>query len=167
MASQGKRMSIATSSGSDTADRGIVIERILDAPRELVFAAWTDPEQVAQWWGPNGFTNTIHEMDVRPGGVWRFIMHGPDGVDYPNKIVFIEVVSPQRLAYNHGSDGAGEDLEFHVTVTFIEERGKTRLTMRSLFRTAAERDQVVKDYGAIEGGNQTLDRLQLHLANRQ
>lgn len=79
----------------DTADREIVISRLIHAPRELVFKVWTDPKHVAHWWGPNGFTNTIHEMDVRPGGVWRFIMHGPDGVDYPNKIVYKEVVKPQ------------------------------------------------------------------------
>jgi uncharacterized protein YndB with AHSA1/START domain len=77
---------------------------------------WTDPNHVAQWWGPKGFTNTIHEMDVRPGGVWRFVMHGPDGVDYQNKIVFIEVVKPERLVYDHVSGP-----KFHVTVTFTEQ----------------------------------------------
>src|SRR6266852_4602923 len=78
-------------------DREIVITRLLDAPRELAFQAWTEPQHVAHWWGPNGFTNTIHEMDVRPGGVWRFIMHGPDGTDYKNEIVYVEVVKPERL----------------------------------------------------------------------
>ena len=71
-----------------SARREIITTRVLDAPRELVWKAWTDPKHVAEWWGPNGFTNTIHEMDVRPDGVWRFIMHGPDGVDYKNEIVF-------------------------------------------------------------------------------
>ena len=79
---------------ASTADREIAATRIFDAPRELVWKAWTDPKHVAQWWGPNGFTNTIHEMNVSPGGVWRFMMHGPDGTDYPNRIVFIEVVEP-------------------------------------------------------------------------
>ena len=81
---------------TNTADREIVSARVFDAPRELVWKAWVDPKHVAQWWGPKGFTNTIHEMDVRPGGVWRFAMHGPDGTDYKNEIVFIEVVRPER-----------------------------------------------------------------------
>ena len=144
---------------TDTADREIVIARVFDASRELVFKAWTDPEHVAQWWGPRGFTNTIKEMDVRPGGVWRLVMHGPDGVDYPNKIVFIEVVKPERLVYTHGGDGEDEQAPFHVTVTFEVQGSKTRVTMRSLFATAAERDQVVEQFGAIEGGNQHMDRL--------
>src|ERR1700722_521534 len=84
-----------------TAGREIAATRIFDAPRELVFRMWTEPEHVAKWWGPIGFTNTIHEMDVRPGGVWRFIMHGPDGVDYPNKNVYLEVVRPDRLVWDH------------------------------------------------------------------
>ncbi len=114
-----------------SANREIVTTRLFDAPRQLVFEAWTDPKHVAQWWGPRGFTNTIHEMDVRPGGVWRLTMHGPDGVDYPNRIVFTEVVKPERLVYDHGSR-EGDPGEFHVTVTFAEESGKTRLTMRAL-----------------------------------
>ncbi len=151
-------MNVATSS------REIVFTRLFDAPRELVFKAWTEPQHVAQWWGPKGFTTTVHEMDVRPGGVWRFIMHGPDGVDYKNKIVFIEVVKPERLVYNHGADEEGDPGQFRVTVTFAERGGKTRLTMQGLFESAAERDKVVKEFGAIEGGNQTLDRLKDYLA---
>jgi len=148
----------------DTSDREIITVRVFDAPRELVWKAWTELEQIAQWWGPNGFTNTIHEMDVRPGGVWRLMMHGPDGVDYPNKIVFVEVVKPERLVYTHGGDEGGDPVQFHVTVTFDDQGGKTRLTMRSLFKSAAERDRVVEEYGAIEGGKQTLSRLAEHLA---
>jgi uncharacterized protein YndB with AHSA1/START domain len=151
------------SDATSTADREILITRVIDAPRELVFRVWTDLDHVAQWWGPRGFTNTVHEMDVKPGGVWRFIMHGPDGVDYKNKIVFIEVVKPERLVYNHGNDDEGEPGYFHVTVTFAEHGGKTELTMRSLFATAAERDKVVNEFHAIEGGNQTLDRLEEYL----
>lgn len=150
------------SAGAATADREIVLTRVFDAPRELVFKAFTDPKHVAQWWGPNGFTNTIHEMDVRPGGVWRFIMHGPNGVDYPNRVVYSEVVKPERLAWAHGSDD-GKPANFHATVTFAEQGGKTRVTMRMLFATAAERDKTVKEVGAIEGGNQTLARLAAYL----
>jgi uncharacterized protein YndB with AHSA1/START domain len=144
-----------------TSDREIVITRVFDAPRELVFQVWTDPKHVGSWYGPKGFTVTTHEIDVRPGGVWRFIMHGPDGVDYPNKIAYLEVAKPERLVYDHGDEG---QRSFHVTITFADENGKTRLTMRSLFSTAAEREMVVTKYHAIEGGNQTLDRFGEHLA---
>jgi uncharacterized protein YndB with AHSA1/START domain len=147
----------------DTADREIVLSRLLDAPRELVFAAWTDPEQVVQWWGPRGFTTTSHEMSVTPGGVWRFVMHGPDGRDYKNKIIFTEVVKPERLVYRHAGEGEHEDVRFHVTVTFQAQGRKTLLTMRSLFATAQERDEVVTKYGAVEGGKQTLERLAEHV----
>lgn len=144
-----------------TADREISATRVFDAPRELVWRAWTDPKHVAQWWGPNGFRNTIKQMEVKPGGTWLFTMHGPDGRDWPNKIVYIEVVEPERLVYVHGDP---DDVDrFHVTVTFEDENGKTRLSMRSLFETKEKRDRVVREVGAIEGMNQTLGRLAEHL----
>lgn len=154
----------STRTATNTADREIVITRVFDAPRELVFDAWIDPKHVASWWGPTGFTTTIHHMDVRPGGEWRFIMHGPDGVDYPNKISYLEIARPERLVYDHGDEG--DPAYFRVTVTFEKLGNKTSLTMRSLFRSAAERDEVVTKYHAIEGGNQTLDRFGEHLAQR-
>src|SRR5882672_4172967 len=120
-----------------TADREIVLTRTFDAPRELVFDAWTDPRQITQWWGPTGFTTTTDEMDVKPGGVWRFVMHGPDGTDYKNKIVFIEVVRPERLVYRHAGDAETDPVRFHVT--FAAQGSKTRLTMASIFETAEER----------------------------
>jgi len=141
-----------------TADREIVATRVFDAPRALVFQMWTDAAHIAHWWGPNGFTVTIHEMDVRPGGAWRFIMHGPDGVDYPNEVVYREIVTPERLVYAHVSPA------FQVTATFAEEGGRTTVSVRMLFGTAAEREAAVKQYGAIEGLNQTLGRLQERLA---
>ena len=95
---------------------------------------------------------------MKPGGVWRFIMHGPDGTDYKNEIVYVEVVKPERLVYDHVSGP-----KFHVTVTFTEEGNKTRLNMQMLFESAAERDNTVKKFGAVEGLNQTLGRLQEHL----
>ena len=150
------------SSASATADREIVITRLIDAPRERVFDAWTDPAQIGEWFGPTGFTTITHEMDVRPGGTWRFTMHGPDGTDWPNWVTYHEVVRPERLVYDHG--GTRPDPEFHVTVTFADEDGRTRLTMRSLFPTAAARDYVVREVNAIEGGNQTIDRLVHFLA---
>ena len=147
------------------ADRTIVTTRVFDAPRELVFAAWTEPRHLAQWWGPNGFTTTTRAIDVREGGVWRFVMHGPDGRDYENRITWHEIVRPQRLVYSHG--GGDEDVEpvaFHTTVTFEDVGGKTRLTMRAVFPTAAERDRVARECGAVEGARQHLERLSAHLS---
>jgi len=149
----------------DEVRRSIVVTRVFDAPRELVFDAWTDARHIGRWFGPRGFTLTIYEMDVRPGGVWRFDMHGPDGKDYPNKITYIEIVKPERLVYDHGDQGAPG--YFRTTVTFARDAGKTRLTMRMLFPSAAERETVVKTYNAIEGANQTLDRLGKQLGKMQ
>lgn len=151
-------------STSAQSDREVVLSRVYDAPRELVFLAWTDPKHVSQWWGPRGFTTTTHEIEVKPGGVWRFIMHGPDGTDYPNKIVYLEVVKPERLVYKHTGDDDADPVRFHVTVTFAEVGGKTTLTMRSVFETARERDEVVEKCGAIEGGKQHLERLGEYVA---
>jgi uncharacterized protein YndB with AHSA1/START domain len=148
-----------------TFDREIVITRVYDAPRETVWDAWTDPQQVVQWWGPNGFTTTIHEMDVRPGGFWRLTMHGPDGTDYPNKSMFLEVVKPERIVYSHGGGRKGDPgAQFEATWTFEAQEGKTKLTLRMVFATAAARELIVKTYNAIEGGNQTLGRLAETLA---
>lgn len=155
-------MNSDSTDGSATADREIVATRLFDAPRDLVFDMWTDPVHVAKWWGPIGFTNTIHEMDVRPGGIWRFVMHGPDGVDYQNKSIFTEVVRPERLAYSHVSGPT-----FQVTVTFEEQGARTRLTMRMVFDSAAKREKVVKEFGAVEGMKQTLVRLGEHLSTTQ
>ena len=140
----------------------IVITRIVDAPRELVWQAWTEPKHVAQWWGPNGFTNTIHAMDVKPGGVWRFVMHGPDGTDYPTKVVYREVVKPERLVYDLSGEDERDAHSFRATVTFVERSGKTEVTMASLFPSVAARDAVLK-FGAVEGGAQTLARLAEYL----
>ncbi len=144
------------------ADREISAFRLYDAPRELVFDAWTRPEHVGKWWGPNGFTTTTHKMDVRPGGEWRFVMHGPDGTDYDNEITYLEVVRPERLVYDHGPVP-----RFRVTVAFEDQGGKTLLRMRSVFETSEIRDQVARDHGAIEGMNQHLDRLGEALAAAQ
>jgi uncharacterized protein YndB with AHSA1/START domain len=146
----------------NTSDREIVITRLLNAPRELVFQAWTDPKHLINWWGPKGFTNTFQEVDITTGGTWKFIMHGPDGVDYPNVILFQEIIKPERLVYVHGDDK--DPSQFTVTITFEAVGNKTNLTMRSVFRTAAERDFVIKEFKAVEGGNQTLDRLEKELS---
>jgi uncharacterized protein YndB with AHSA1/START domain len=153
------------SDDASTADREIVIERTVNAPRELVWRAWTEADQIAKWWGPNGFTTTIHAMDVRVGGAWRFIMHGPDGTDYPNKIVYREIVKPERLVYDHGEDEDNDahSSSFRSTVTFVAQGRKTKVTMRALFASAEARAATLK-YGAIEGGEQTLARLDQHVA---
>jgi uncharacterized protein YndB with AHSA1/START domain len=147
----------------NTSDRELVITRSFDAPRELVFEAWVNPKHIIHWWGPTGFTNTFHEMDVKPGGVWRFIMHGPDGKDYPNRIVFKKVVKPERLEYVHDGDVDNDPNQFEVTVTFKAiEKKKTELTMRMVMKSA-EILQTMKKFGAVEGGSQTLTRLEEYL----
>lgn len=140
-----------------TADRELVVSRFFNAPRELVFKAFVDPLHIAEWWGPKGFTTTIHEMDVRPAGIWRFIMHGPDGTDYPNRITYVEITPPERLVYDHGDDKENDPGIFRAIITFENVNGKTKLTMRSVFATKAQRDEVA-GY-AVEGGEQTLNRL--------
>jgi uncharacterized protein YndB with AHSA1/START domain len=143
----------------DRDPRAIIGVREFDAPRELVFAAWTDPKHLAQWWGPNGFTTTTSAFDMRPGGVWRFVMHGPDGRDYENRITFDEVVPPERLVYHHGGGDDVEPVLFRTTVTFEDIGGRTRLTMQGVFPSAAERERVIREYGADKGLEQTLARL--------
>jgi uncharacterized protein YndB with AHSA1/START domain len=156
-----KRNTLAES----TSNREIVITRVFDAPRELVWDAWTDPAQVVKWWGPRGFTTTVHEMDVKPGGVWRLTMRGPDGAEYPNKSIFIEVTKPERIVFSHGGGRKGEPgAQFEATWTFEAQDQKTKLTARMVFPSSEAREQVVKHYNAIEGGNQTFDRLAEQLA---
>jgi len=139
------------------ADREIVAHRVLDAPRERVFEAFADPDRLTRWWGPKGFTSTFREFDLRPGGHWRFVLHGPNGADYQNESVFVEIVKPERIVFDHLSGPA-----FQVTATFAEEAGKTRLTFRMLFGTAAECDKV-KGF-AVGANEENLDRLEAELA---
>ena len=149
------------------ADREIVISRLFDAPRELVWEAWTNPKHVAQWWGPNGFTTTIEAMDVRPGGEWKQIMRGPDGTEYPNLSVFQEVVKPERIVFSHGGGKkGGPGVHKVMTWTFEAVGEKTKLTIHQLYSSAADLERVVKEFGAIEGAKQTLGRLAEYLAQR-
>lgn len=146
---------------NNTGDREIVITRLIDAPRDIVFEVWTNPEHLEKWWGPNGFSTTTKEFEFRPGGRWIHTMHGPDGTDYPNECYYENIISPEIIEYEHGGgDDVGvNDAAFHATVTFEEEDGRTRIIMKSVFKTRKQRDHVVEKYGAIEGGNQTLARL--------
>jgi uncharacterized protein YndB with AHSA1/START domain len=148
----------------DQDPRSIIATRVFNAPRELVWTAWTKPEHLAQWWGPDGFSTTTSAYDFRPGGVWRFVMHGPDGRDYENLITFDEIVKPERIAYHHGGGDDVEPVQFRTTVTFEDISGKTRLTLHAVFPSAAARERVIKQYGADKGAVQTLSRLADYLA---
>lgn len=144
-------------------DREIVLSRVFDAPRDVVFKAWTDKDQISQWFGPKGFTTTTHEMDVRVGGMWRFELRGPDGTRFGNRAVFLEVKEPERLVFDHGEDAEDDPGRFRVIVTFDEQSDKkTVVTLRQLHPTKAQRDATIA-FGAVELGLQTLDRLAAHL----
>jgi uncharacterized protein YndB with AHSA1/START domain len=140
--------------------RSIIGTRVLEARRALVFSAWTNPKHLAQWWGPNGFTTTTHAFDFRPGGVWRFVMHGPDGRNYQNRITFDEITPPERIVYRHDGGDDVEPVQFTQTVTF-EDLGnsQTRLTWHGRFPSAEERARVIREYGADKGLVQTMARL--------
>jgi uncharacterized protein YndB with AHSA1/START domain len=144
---------------SNSATREITTTRIFDAPRELVFDAWTDAEQISKWWGPVGFTTTTSRMDARTGGVWEHVMRGPNGVDYKNKISYVEVTRPERIIYDHVSGPL-----FRSTALFEDLGGKTRLTVTMVFGSAELRDRVAKEFKAVEGLEQTLSRLADHVA---
>ncbi len=139
------------------ASREIVSTRVVDAARAIVFKAFSNPDHLVRWWGRKGFTNTFQEFDLRPGGTWRFVMHGPDGADYPNKSVFVEIVDPERIVFEHVSGP-----HFQMTIALAEQAGKTKITWRMLFESAAERDKVAKF--AVEANEQNFDRLEAELA---
>jgi uncharacterized protein YndB with AHSA1/START domain len=143
-------------------DSGLVISRVFDAPRSLVWKAWTDAGRIAAWWGPSGFGNTVKSMDVRTGGQRLFTMHGPDGVAYHNKIFYNEVTVPELLDYHHGEEG--EPSYFHVTVRFTEHDARTDMAYRMVFPTAEGKRMAMEQYGAAEGLEQTMTRLEAFLA---
>lgn len=144
-----------------TADREIVVTRLIDAPRKLVFAAFTEREHIEQWWAPKGATT--HEMDVRPGGIWRYSQPARDGSINSFKIKFIELDEPARLVYDYGTDAESAPEPVRTIVTFEEQDGKTKVTLQLLFVTAADRKQAVK-YGGIVGAMQALENLADYLA---
>jgi uncharacterized protein YndB with AHSA1/START domain len=139
----------------------LYIERIYDAPVKMVWDAWVDPKQVAQWWGPRGFTLTNHSKDVRTGGHWKYTMHGPDGVDYPNNTKYLEVEKYSRMVYDHGGNDDQPPM-FRVTVNFIDINGKTRMEMTMALATA-EAAAETKKFIKKAGGNSTWDRLAEYL----
>ena len=150
---------------SGAADRHILVNRLIDAPRERVIAAWTDPAQVVQWWGPRGFRTTTTSMDMREGGVWRFTLQGPDGTLYRHKLVYDVVLAPERLMYEHCDDMPDGAIHFRNTVSFAEHGDdKTYLSLFMVFPTAARRDEMARNMSAIRDGNHSLDLLQEYLA---
>lgn len=144
----------------------IVVSRFVAAPRDLVWRAFTGPEGIVQWWGPHGFTTTTHEWDFRVGGVWRFTMHGPDGVDWPNWIRYAVIQPPARIEYEHGGADPGQR-EFVNVITLDEtsegDESGTRVTLRLTLPNRASRDAKV-DFGVLQGGQQTLERLELFVS---
>lgn len=140
----------------------LYINRIYDAPVKTVWEAWVDPDKVAKWWGPRGFTITTHSKDVRTGGHWDYIMHGPDGVDYPNKTKYLEVEKYSRMVYDHGANDTQPPL-FRVTVTFTDVNGKTKMEMTMALATA-EAAKEIKKFIKKAGGDSTWDRLAEYLS---
>jgi uncharacterized protein YndB with AHSA1/START domain len=144
---------------TDTSDRELRASRFFKAPRPLVYRMWTEPEHIAQWWGPRGFTTTIQQMDVREGGEWRFILHGPDGTDYPNHTVYEEIAPPERLVLKHLSWP-----HHRMHIRFTDAEGGTNVSIHMLFEEAADFNKVVLEYGAAKGLRENLDRLGEHIS---
>ena len=146
-----------------TADRQIVLSRLIGAPRGLVFEAFTQVRHLSRWWGPEGFTTTTRSFDFRAGGAWDFVMHGPDGTDYQEWITWTEIVPPERIALVHGGSRDDPDA-FESVLTFEAAGEETRVVMRTVFPTKTLRDEAVERYHAIEGGEQTLSHLAAYVA---
>ena len=144
-----------------TADRELTITRLLNAPIQLVWKVWTDPAHIVKWWGPAGFTNTISKMDMKPGGEWDLIMHGPDGTDFKNKSIFREVVPHKKIVYEHVSSP-----RFTATIDFEEQGKQTFIKWNMLFETAEEFIQTVKTFKADEGLKQNLIKLEDYLSKQ-
>lgn len=138
---------------TEVANRQIISHRIIKVPPEVVFKAFTDPALLAQWWGPNGFTNTFETFDLRPGGQWKFIMHGPNGTDYPNLSEFVVIKEPEKIVFNHAVDPL-----FQMTIGFEPVEGGTRFSFQMLFETEADCERV-KRY-APDANEQNFDRLE-------
>ncbi|HTJ78837.1 MAG TPA: SRPBCC family protein [Rariglobus sp.] len=154
-------MTFSSNIPPSTPDREIISARVFDASPDRIFQAWTDPAILALWWGPKGFTNTFHVFEPRPGGDWKFVMHGPDGTDYKNESVFLQIEKPSRIVLDHISSP-----RFRVVATFAPEGNKTKLTFRMIFETVDMRERVKGV--VIDANEQNFDRLaeQLRLMPR-
>lgn len=147
-----------TTTTQDIAEREIVITRTVDAPRELVFEAFSELRHLSRWWGPTGFTTRTSTFEFRVGGEWTFTMRGPDGTDYPEWITYTEITPPARIALLHG-EYHGDPKAFESILTFTPDGAVTLLEMRTVFPTKEQRDEAVEKYHAVEGGQQTLSKL--------
>ena len=143
-------------------DREIVVSRIIGAPRDLVFEAFTEVRHLSQWWGPTGFTTTTRSFQFAVGGEWDFMMHGPDGTHYPEWIRWREIVPPERIVLLHGQFRDDPDA-FDSFLTFEALDHSTRVELRTVFPTKQQRDEAAEKYHAIEGGRQTLANLDAYL----
>ena len=149
---------MATHDLEPESEREIVVSRVIDRPRVLVFEVFSDPAHLGRWWGPDGFTTTTHAFEFRVGGAWDYTMHGPDGTDYPEWITWTEIAPPERIALLHG-ESRGDPNAFESVLTFAPNGAATRIEMRTVFPTKELRDEAVEKYHAIEGGQQTLSNL--------
>ncbi len=156
---------------ASVAARTLVMERIFDAPRELVFKAYTDPKHLEQWFGPRGWTTTVYALDLRPDGIWHYCMRSADGEESWGKGIYREIVPPERIAYlDIFSDKDGNSVEgmpqMEIVVEFHEQDGKTKLISRTVFATPDELKAVI-DMGVEEGAAETFDRLEEFLAQER
>ncbi len=145
---------------NNTQDRELLLMRTLNAPIELVWEVWTKPEHIAQWWGPNGFTNTITIMEPVPGGHWHLVMHGPDGTNYPNKSKFIEIIEFKRISYEHFNP------HIIATIDFEADGERTHIKWHMLFDSATVFQAVIKEHNASEGLKQNVEKLQVYLTKQ-
>lgn len=145
---------------NNIADRELKISRLLNAPVELVWEAWTNPEHIAIWWGPNGFTTIIHKMDLVENGDWLLTMYGPDGKNYPNKAVYKEIIPLRKIVFQHFNPN------FITTVSFEKKNEKTFLEWHMLFETAELFEAVVKTFKADKGLKQNVEKLSAYLETR-
>ncbi len=154
----------------DTSDRELVMERVFNAPRELVWRAFTQAEHLTHWWGPAGWTLPVCTVNLRPGGEWLYCMRGPNGEESWGKAVYQEIKAPERLVYlDKFVDSAGNPLEgmpeMMITVTFEAVGNQTRIVSRTEFATAEQKESILA-MGAVEGITQTFDRLDAYLASQ-
>ena len=144
-------------------EREIIVTRVIDADRGTVFSAWTDPDQIVKWFGPDGFTCTTQDIDIRTGGAWRFEMLSPDGTSYGNRMEFIRIDPPKLIEAVHGGDEQDDPNRFRMLVTFDEQsNGKTVVTLRQIHPTPENRKFAI-GFGAVELGTQTLSKLAKHV----
>jgi uncharacterized protein YndB with AHSA1/START domain len=134
----------------------LVLSHVINVTRILVFEAFLDPHHIGLWWSPDGFSTTTVSMEPKVGGQWRFIMHGPNGVDFPQVIAYTEIAKPDRLCYDHGRDDSGAMCK--TAIDFVEVDQKTTVTVRTQF-VSREKLEEMRRFGAAEGWQQTLERL--------